>query len=372
MTGIDLHMHRKKVVGLAVFSFLAAALSFSPSVSSAPVFKDPLDHAAESSLTVFDRPMMAVAKAGARLVAVGSRGLIITSDNNGVSWTQSRVPVQSDLLAVQFPTASQGWAVGHDGVILHSADGGTTWEKQLDGRLAGDLYKSFYRKIADAGNAGDPGVKRALTQLDLNFKAGPALPYLDVWFSDTLHGFVVGSFGMIAATVDGGKTWEPWLHRIENDQFLNLNGIRGIGDKIYIVGERGMVFALDEKSGRFKETATGYAGSFFGIAGNAGVLVSFGLRGNVYRSGDNGKSWEPVKMPSDATVMGGVARPDKAGFVLVNSAGQLMAGDAEARDFRIIHPAKSMRYTNIAFVNNASLVLTGLGGVRVEALTRQK
>lgn len=365
MTGIYLRMHWVKVVRHAVFSFLAASFFFSPSASSEPVFKDPLDHAAEMSLAVIDRPMMAIAKAGVRLVAVGSRGLIITSDNNGVSWTQSKVPVQSDLLAVQFPTASQGWAVGHDGVILHSADGGTSWEKQLDGRLAGDLYKSFYRKIVDAG---DPGAKRALDQLGLNFKAGPALPYLDVWFSDTQHGFAVGAFGMIAATVDGGKTWEPWLHRIDNDQFLNLNGIRGIGDKIYIVGEHGMVFTLDEKSGRFKGTATGYAGSFFGIAGNAGVLVSFGLRGNVYRSGDNGKNWEPVKMPSDATVMGGVVRPDKAGFVLVNSAGQLMAGDAEAREFRSIHPAKSMRYTNIAFVNNLSLVLTGLGGVRVEAL----
>ncbi|SFB41362.1 Uncharacterized protein SAMN04515620_1735 [Collimonas sp. OK607] len=365
MTGIYLRIYIEKIVRFAVLALLGASIFFSPTVSGEPVFKDPLDHAAEMSLAVVGRPMMAVAKAGARLVAVGSRGLIITSDDNGVSWAQSRVPVQSDLLAVQFPTASQGWAVGHDGVILHSADGGTTWEKQLDGRLANDLYKSFYRKIVDSG---DPAVKRALDQLVLNFKAGPALPYLDVWFSDPQHGFAVGSFGMIAATVDGGKTWEPWLHRIENDQFLNLNAIRGIGGNIYIVGEHGMVFTLDEKSGRFNGSATGYAGSFFGIAGSAGVLVSFGLRGNVYRSRDDGKSWESVKMPSDATVMGGAVRPDKSGFVLVNSAGQLMAGDAEARDFRSIHPTKSMRYTNIAFVNDLSMVLTGLGGVRVETL----
>ena len=32
------------------------------------------------------------------------------------------VPVSSDLVAVAFPTPQQGWAVGHDGVILASAD----------------------------------------------------------------------------------------------------------------------------------------------------------------------------------------------------------------------------------------------------------
>lgn len=365
MTRIRTRIHLEKVVRSTAFSLLVSATFFSPTVSSEPVFKDPLDHAAEASRTVTDRPMMAVAKAGTRLVAVGSRGLIITSDNNGESWTQSRVPVQSDLLAVQFPTASEGWAVGHDGVILHSRDAGATWEKQSDGRLAGDRYKAFYRKAIDAG---DPGMKRALDQLELNFKAGPALPYLDVWFSDTQHGFVVGSFGMIAATADGGKTWEPWLHRIENDEFLNLNSVRGIGDKIYIVGERGMVFALDEKKSHFQETATEYAGSFFGITGNAGVLVSFGLRGNVYRSGDHGKTWEPVKMPTDATIMGGAEHPNQNGFVLVNSLGQLMVGDAAAREFQTLHPAKPMRYTNVVFVNDRSLVLSGLGGVRVEAL----
>jgi photosystem II stability/assembly factor-like uncharacterized protein len=349
--------------GFAAFSLAAAALCFSPGASGAPAFKDPLDYAAEKLVTVDNRPMMAVAKAGTRLVAVGSRGVIVTSDNNGASWTQSSVPVQSDLLAVQFPTASLGWAVGHDGVILHTVDGGLTWIKQLDGRLASPLYKDYYRKL-DA--AADPTIRRALAQLELNFKAGPALPYLDVWFADAQRGFAVGAFGMIAATRDGGKSWEPWLHRIENADFLNLNGIRGIGGKIYIVGERGMVFALDDMGERFKETATGYAGSFFGIAGNDAVLLAFGLRGNVYRSVDQGRHWEAVKIPSDATVMGGTVNLDQSGFVLVNSAGQLMLGDTQARQFQRVQPARSMRYTNVAAIDAHSVVLTGLGGVRVE------
>ena len=43
------------------------------------------------------------------------------------------MPVSSDLFAVHFANASKGWAVGHDGVVLASSDGGQSWTKQLDG-----------------------------------------------------------------------------------------------------------------------------------------------------------------------------------------------------------------------------------------------
>lgn len=33
------------------------------------------------------------------------------------------MPVSSDLVAVSFPDAANGWAVGHDGVVLKTSDG---------------------------------------------------------------------------------------------------------------------------------------------------------------------------------------------------------------------------------------------------------
>ena len=78
-------------------------------------------------------------RAGDRLVAVGQRGHVVVSSDGGATWKQAQVPVSSDLVAVYFVDAKQGWAVGHDGVILHTADGGEYWELQLDGRKANDL-----------------------------------------------------------------------------------------------------------------------------------------------------------------------------------------------------------------------------------------
>lgn len=329
-----------------------------------PKFQDPLDFPAQMRTAAATRPLMAIAPAGAHLVAVGSRGLILRSEDRGKSWSQSAVPVQSDLLAVNFPNPLDGWAVGHDGVILRTRDGGRSWVKQLDGRISAEAFRKFY-----AAGEGDPAMRAAAAQIGQNFRAGPALPWLEVWFEDAERGFVVGSFGMIAATVDGGKTWEPWLHRIDTDKGLNLNSVRGVGGSLYIVGERGMVYRLDREKGRFQRTASGYIGSFFGIVGNGQTLLAFGLRGVVYRSGDGDASWEALKMPAEATVTAGSVTPDSGGFVLVNSAGQLLLGDAQGRSFRLGHPQKPMRYTGVALAGPAAAVVTGLDGARTEALS---
>lgn len=331
-----------------------------PSAWGQAQFKDPLDYAAVSAKSPATRPLMAVTVAGSRIVAVGSRGLIVISNDGGKSWIQARVPIQSDLLAVNFPVPSTGWAVGHDGVILRSDDGGQTWVKQLDGRVAGSLFHKFYEARAASG---DVAAKHAMGQIEQNFKAGATLPYLDVWFEDVNTGFAVGAFGMVVATTDGGKTWTPWLDKIDNPQSLNLNSVHGIGGEVFIAGERGRVYKLDRGSSRFLASSTGYAGSFFGIAGDSSEILAFGLRGVAYRSGDHGQTWEALSMPSTSTINAGVVRPGSGGFVLANGAGQLLLSDATARSFDTVLAQPQMRLTGIAALADGSVIVTGLNGV---------
>src|ERR1700730_2204806 len=56
--------------------------------------------------------LLGIAAAGNRLVAVGERGCIVYSDDNGKRWQQARVPVSATLTAVTFASPTQGWAVG--------------------------------------------------------------------------------------------------------------------------------------------------------------------------------------------------------------------------------------------------------------------
>ena len=81
-------------------------------------YVDVLDLPAKASALAQRSPLLDLARAGSRLVAVGQRGHILYSDDEGGRWQQARVPVSSDLNAVTFPTPEQGWAVGGDGVVL--------------------------------------------------------------------------------------------------------------------------------------------------------------------------------------------------------------------------------------------------------------
>jgi len=83
--------------------------------------------------------LLDIAKAGERLVAVGARGHVLYSDDNGGKWHQAKVPVSVLLTSVVFPDVRNGWAVGHSGVVLHSADSGETWKKQFDGNAANQM-----------------------------------------------------------------------------------------------------------------------------------------------------------------------------------------------------------------------------------------
>ncbi|WP_261499983.1 WD40/YVTN/BNR-like repeat-containing protein [Acidovorax bellezanensis] len=340
-------------LGAAVF---CAGLGAQP----AGTFEDPLDVSATMVSAPASRPLMAITSAGNRLVALGMRGLIVISDDAGQSWRQASAPVQSDLLAVHFPTPSKGWAVGHDGVILHSTDAGLTWAKQSDGRIAATTMMAEYRTRISAG---ETAIQPYLDQLALNFKQGPSLPYLGIYFTDEQQGFAVGSFGTLVSTRDAGKTWHAALDRIDNPQFLHLNAIREIAGTLYIAAEKGTVFRQDKTTGQFRQIQTGYGGSFFGIAGNREQLLAYGLRGNVHQSRDQGQTWAAIRTPLQGTVTGGVYMPTRRAVVLSTVAGEVASIDTDRGDVRPLVPPRPAALTGVEGLKNGNMVYTSLSGV---------
>jgi hypothetical protein len=193
--------------------------------------------------------LLGVAQAGDRLVAVGQRGHIVVSADGGAAWTQSPVPVSSDLTAVWFVDASAGWAVGHDGVILHSDDGGAHWKVQLDGRRANELLVSTMESAVAAQPDSEPA-KALLDEAKRFAEQGPDKPFLDVWFADRMNGFAVGAYNLIFATSDGGQNWVPWFGRTDNPRLFSLHAVRPVA------GDSGSsrlasCCAPDREAGRF-------------------------------------------------------------------------------------------------------------------------
>lgn len=197
--------------------------------------------------------LLDIARAGTQLVAVGDRGHVLRSADNGKTWTQSLTPTRAMLTGVAFPDALHGWAVGHDGVILATADGGASWVRQDDGKNIENIY-------------------------------------LDVCFLDARRGFVVGAYGKFLATDDGGRTWTPGKP-IDGEVHFNRLTL-GSGGELYLAGESGTALVSTDQGKSWTRFDVPYQGSLYGILPLPdGGLVAYGLRGHIFHSADKGTTW---------------------------------------------------------------------------------
>jgi len=347
-------------------ALIALTLSFANTLpASAADFVDPLDLASLATPKAARTPLQAIARVDGALVSVGQRGHIVMSTDGGKTWAQSAVPVSSDLTAVQFVDAKNGWAVGHDGVVLRTKDAGRSWTLQLDGRRANDLLLTYMQQVSDADSA-SADKKRLLQEAKRFHAQGPDKPFLDLWFSDASTGFVVGAFNMIFRTTDGGLSWRPWFDRTDNPKLFNLYAVRPAAGGIYIAAEGGLVLRLDPGSDRFVAQAVPYQGSFFGVVGDQDYVLVYGLRGNAYRSDDRGRSWTKAEPGLFASIVGGATTRDGT-LLLADVGGRVAASRDAGRSFGKATLIESMPLTGLTESIDGNLAICGAGGVLVTA-----
>lgn len=329
-------------------------------------FHTPSETAAVHSAAALRGPFLAMADAGKRLVAVGLRGRIAYSDDEGKTWQQARVPVEVDLVAVSFPSASEGWAVGHRGVVLSTQDGGITWKRRFAEQQLNELIVSHYKAESTAAESAaglaSAGAARAISE-------GSTPSLLDVWFESPTTGFIVGSFNLIFRTEDGGKTWAPEMERIVNPEELHFYAVRGRGEGLYMVGEKGSVWRFESARKSWLAVPTGYAGTLFGLIADGPRVLAYGMRGRIYGSEDGGQHWQSVDSPAKAGIVAGVRMQDGE-IVLADQAGELLRSKDAGRSFVLAETP--LRVPAFALVQSASgqLFAAGPAGVaRVAALT---
>jgi photosystem II stability/assembly factor-like uncharacterized protein len=346
---------------------LAAFAMALPLAAAAAPIQDVLDAPSKPSALAAKVLFNGVASAGKRVVAVGQRGHIVYSDDAGKSWRQATVPVSSDLVAVSFPSAQQGWAVGHDGVVLHTSDGGANWVKQLDGRSAGQRLAAFYAELAAKGALGTAEESAAIVDETRRLaKQGAENPFLDVWFADDNTGYIVGAFNLIFCTSDGGKTWEPWFHRTENAKRLHLYAIRQVGGALYVSGEQGLVMKLDQTKSRFAAIDTGYHGTYFGITGRDDAVVVFGLRGNAFRSIDGGKQWQKIETGLQDGITGAASCSDNR-LLLVSQSGRMLVSDDAGAHFRAVKLERPAPASAVLCTAKDLAMIAGARGIQTQA-----
>ncbi|MDY0012057.1 MAG: YCF48-related protein [Rhodocyclaceae bacterium] len=349
-----------KKLFLCLSSVFVLAGPWGPALAA---FQDPLDVPALQGARPDRATLIQVIRTpGNRLVAVGRYGVVLLSDDAGQTWQQGRVPVSTDLVAASFPSARTGWAVGHGGIVLKTEDGGSAWTVQMDGRKAAVLLKSHYEQRLAAG---DPEAQRGLEDALRFQEEGPGRPFLDVWFEDEASGYVVGAYNLILRTRDGGKSWTFLGDQVDNPGALHINAIQKIGDALFLAGEQGKLWRLDPATDKFALVPTPYAGSWFGLVGTSRAVVAFGLRGNVWRSGDGGASWQKIDSGVESTVTAGT-RLDDGRIILATSGGATIVSSDEGMSFTPFKVERPMPFFGVAaLAGKKGIALAGSRGVRI-------
>ena len=225
-----------------------------------------------------DDSMNAVAAADVEHVwAVGDNGTIFHSEEGGrptsgggrreSTWLEQQSGVTEHLRDVAVLDAETAWVVGDAGTVLATTDGGVTWRSQNSG-----------------------------TSDDLHSAA----------FIDADNGLAAGANGTILRTADGGASWST----VDSGTSERLLSVAYFGTKAMAVGESGAVAQSDDAGVSWRAADVSYV-----LAGESpgepvpvdetlrGVgLVSdqrgfaFGDGGLMLETRDGGASWQRLQL----------------------------------------------------------------------------
>jgi len=324
-----------------------------------------LELPAEPSKLASKSLIYTIKKFNGRHFATGHRGHILYSDDGGDTWTQAQVPVRSSILDIDFPTPELGWAVGHEGVILHSSDGGKTWVKQFDGLRYGEEGLAYYRALAEA-EPDDDFYPILVEEMEFAISQGADKPLFGVHFHTDKFGHAGGAYGMLLRTVDGGETWEPVMHHVDNREFYHIFDFAPLPEegKFFLSGEAGLFVIGDirARTGTRVENIP-FHGSFFTVIDTAGgAIVLGGLRGRMFRTEDAGETWTAVIKPPSAAIVDST-RLEDGRLVAVSIGGGVLISSDDGRSFSNVPLSNGGRVYAVAEGSPGTLLLGGPKGI---------
>jgi len=337
-----------------------------------------LQVAAEMNSLVEKSVFLEIDNYAQRQILVGEYGRILVRNNSDSAWVQANVPVQTTITAVDFIDANVAWAVGHQGVLLKTTDGGRNWIKMFDGvQLTALLKSSLEVQIAllkaefaqaQAAEIDEDALDELEMQLDdatykledLTVNAGIEISFFDVLFTTEDYGLVIGAYGAMLETKDGGNNWEYIGYKVPNPEGFHLNSLTTDADNnIYIVGEAGLGMATPDLGKTWRSLDIDYSGSLFGIEVQGDSLYSYGLRGNMFMSEDKGAHWQHL----DTGVTNHIFSADwlsNKELLLVGAGGLKLIYDGQSFN-NISQTSQRIDITSVKVIDDG-VVTTGLRG----------
>jgi hypothetical protein len=228
-----------------------------------------------------------VTQIGEQLVwMAGKNGKIIHSEDGGQTWQIQTTGVKNHLQDLDAWDENRAVAVGNGGIVLRSENGGKSWQ-EVEAPKSEVANKLLRVKVYPGGRAWAVGVLGALlfsTDYGVTWERRleeKDSAWNDIAFLDGQTGWLVGEFGKIMRTGDGGSTWQEVRTPMESS--LMAIAFRTPTEGI-IAGLNGTIVQTLDGGQSWREVAESgttehlfevfWSGREWVIVGNKGIIIT--------------------------------------------------------------------------------------------------
>jgi photosystem II stability/assembly factor-like uncharacterized protein len=247
------------------------------------------------------------ASGGKAIFAVGStenrRALILLTHDQGIIWSKQKIEGKPTMLyGIWGSSILNAFSVGAGGVILHTKNGGASWEQQKS-TITENLFGIWgsAKQVFAVGNNGTILSSSDSGKTWSPQKSGSAVALYGIWGASTKDIFTVGRSGTILHTTDLGKTWS--LQKSGTKE--TLRAIFGTTSAIIAAGDNGTILQSTDNGKTWVSRTTKSTNRLNAIWGNEDSLFIAG-DGVLLRSDDKGETWSPQEIPADKPTLVGI------------------------------------------------------------------
>lgn len=295
-------------------------------------------------------------------------------------WVAVPSPATEALLSLSFPDSLAGWAAGLGGTIIHTTDGGLTWSRQTSG-ITHQIVDIFMRnRWGGWALAHDVGGSQLWTVLLATTNGGeswqrevypePEVIFNSVFFSDSLRGWMVGEFGAVAGTEDGGRTW---MEAVVDSPRLrwDLYGLRFLTPSYgYAVGGRfdltGVVWRTTNGGAVWSAQVAGaepvYDIHFIDSLNVLGIGGDTDYGSGMIRSTDAGVTWEYTYLGIWGQARAISFRTPAEGWAVLGFAGRCMVTRDTGHTWQSFFTPETSSVYDLQFTTQRRGFMVGAGG----------
>jgi photosystem II stability/assembly factor-like uncharacterized protein len=240
--------------------------------------------------------------------AVGGNGALLATVDGGATWAMQPRPTDDVLRDVYFADERNGWIVCERAVyqlatkddqrtyLMSTTDGGAHWKRvnvmgrETDARLLRALFSPDGRGWA-FGEAGvlyttrDHGLSWARQRVPTRYLL------LGGTFLDSERGWLVGAGATILQTADGGATWRAG--RVLSEAHVRFNAVSFVDERRgWAVGAGGSIFATRDGGRNWREQTSNVEADLLDVKFvNPSEGWACGTEGTLLHTWDGGARW---------------------------------------------------------------------------------